>query len=68
MIDYLSLALGHGLLAIALLRLVMRKDLDEDPRIAEYAAKAEAIRAKELTKNRSGDRTARRHVRKPLHR
>jgi len=37
MIDYISLALGHGLLAIALLRLVMRVDLDIDPRIQSYA-------------------------------
>lgn len=34
MIDYFALALGHGLLAIALLRLVMRRSLDEDPLIA----------------------------------
>ena len=31
MIDYFALALGHGLLAIAFLRLVMRSDLDDDP-------------------------------------
>ncbi len=34
MIDYFALALGHGLLAIALLRLVWRDDLDVDPAIA----------------------------------
>ena len=28
MIDYFALALGHGLMAIALLRLVLREDLD----------------------------------------
>jgi hypothetical protein len=33
MIDYFALALGHGLLAIALLRLVMREGLDDDPLI-----------------------------------
>ncbi len=44
MIDYISLALGHGLLAIALLRLVMRNDLDVDPRIQEIADKADAER------------------------
>ncbi len=33
MIDYFALALGHGLLAIALLRLVMRDGLDADPLI-----------------------------------
>lgn len=35
MIDYFALALGHGLLAVALLRLVMNDDLDFDPTIAE---------------------------------
>ena len=35
MIDYFALALGHGLLAIALLRLVLRDDLDSDPLIGE---------------------------------
>jgi hypothetical protein len=34
MIDYFALALGHGLLAIALLRLVLREGLDSDPLIA----------------------------------
>ncbi len=33
MIDYFALALGHGLLAIALLRLMLREGLDEDPLI-----------------------------------
>ena len=31
MVDYLTLGLSHGLLALALLRLVMREDLDSDP-------------------------------------
>lgn len=44
MIDYLSLAIGHGLLALALLRLVMRADLDEDPTLKALADKAEAER------------------------
>ena len=35
MIDYFALALGHGLLAIALLRLVWRDDLDVDPLLHE---------------------------------
>lgn len=35
MIDYFALALGHGLLAIALLRLVWRDDLDVDPLLDE---------------------------------
>jgi hypothetical protein len=33
MIDYFALALGHSLLAVALLRLVMRDGLDSDPLI-----------------------------------
>lgn len=31
MIDYFALALGHGLLAVALFRLVRRDELDVDP-------------------------------------
>ncbi len=31
MIDYIALSIGHGVLAIALLRLVMRDGLDVDP-------------------------------------
>lgn len=43
MIDYFSLALGHGLLAIALLRLVMRDELDVDPHIQSFV---DALRAR----------------------
>ena len=39
MIDYISLTLGHALLAIALLRLVMREDLDVDPELERHAQK-----------------------------
>jgi hypothetical protein len=38
MIDYFALALGHGLMVIALLRLVMRDALDFDPLIASITA------------------------------
>ena len=31
MIDYLSLAIGHGLLALMALLLLVRDDLDDDP-------------------------------------
>ncbi len=31
MVNYFSLAITHGLIALALLRLVMRADLDRDP-------------------------------------
>ncbi len=44
MIDYFALALGHGLLALALLRLVLREDLDADPVITALKDKAEAER------------------------
>jgi hypothetical protein len=38
MIDYFALALGHGLMAIALLRLVLREDCDADPLIETLKA------------------------------
>ena len=44
MIDYISLALGHALLAIALLRLVMREELDVDPDLEAHAEKLRAER------------------------
>lgn len=42
MIDYLSLAIGHGLLALAFLRLVMRDDLDSDPEIKALEERIES--------------------------
>ncbi len=44
MIDYFALALGHGLLAIALLRLVMKPGLDEDPLIGSIKDETQANR------------------------
>lgn len=44
MIDTLALALGHGLMAIAMLRLVSRAGLDEDPLLGELAAEANSKR------------------------
>ena len=44
MIDTLALALGHGLMAIAMLRLVSRATLDEDPLLGELAAEASSKR------------------------
>jgi hypothetical protein len=44
MIDYFALALGHGLLALALLRLALREDVDSDPLITSLAAEAAARR------------------------
>jgi len=46
MIDYFALALGHGLLVLAFLRLVMRDSLDVDPAISELSEAAEAKRPK----------------------
>lgn len=44
MIDTLALALGHGLMAIAMLRLVTRTGLDEDPLLGELVAEANSKR------------------------
>jgi hypothetical protein len=44
MIDYFALALGHGLLALALLRVAMRGDVDADPLLASLAEDAAARR------------------------
>jgi hypothetical protein len=57
MIDYFALALGHGLMAIALLRLVLKKGLDEDPLIGQLSEKASARRK---AASASGRRAARR--------
>lgn len=44
MIDYFALALGHGLLALALLRLALRGDVDADPLMASLTKEAAARR------------------------
>ncbi len=54
MIDYFALALGHGLLALALLRLAMRGDVDADPLIARLA-EAAAERRKRPARGARGD-------------
>ena len=59
MIDYISLALGHGLLAVALLRLVMRDDLDVDPEIKAITDKADAERKAASLAGRAARRQAR---------
>ena len=38
MIDTFALALGHGLLAVALMRLVLREGLDVDPLLGEITS------------------------------
>lgn len=60
MIDYLSLAVGHALLAIALLRLVMREELDVDPKLQEYA---DRLKAERDAASASGRQARRRAVR-----
>ncbi|WP_379921779.1 hypothetical protein [Erythrobacter sp. R86502] len=56
MIDYFALALGHGLLAIALLRLVLRKGLDVDPLIAALKTETEGNRKATSTSGRNAAR------------
>ena len=60
MIDYLALAIGHGLLAIAFFRLVMRADLDEGPAVAALQAEADAAREAETVAGRNASRRSRR--------
>jgi hypothetical protein len=59
MIDTFALALGHGLLAVALLRLVMRAGLDEDPLIASIEAETQSNRQAASTSGRNAARRAR---------
>ena len=59
MIDYIALFIGHGLLGIAVLRLVMRDGLDVDPLLDSFRQKD-----RERRKERSNaGRTARRRAR-----
>jgi len=44
MIDHIALAIGHGLLAIALLRLFVREDLNVDPLLDGFKAASLARR------------------------
>lgn len=44
MIDHFSLVLGHGLLALVMLRLVMRDNVDIDPALKLLKDKAQALR------------------------
>ena len=59
MIDYFALALGHGLMAIALLRLVLRDNLDGDPLLARLKADTAANRSATSSAGRSAARRAR---------
>jgi hypothetical protein len=59
MIDYFALALGHGLMAIALLRLVLRDDLDGDPLLTRLKADTAANRMASSAAGRNAARRAR---------
>ncbi|GAB4480357.1 hypothetical protein [Erythrobacter tepidarius] len=59
MIDYFALALGHGLMAIALLRLVLRADLDADPLIGQLKKDIADNRMAASTSGRNAARRAR---------
>lgn len=58
MIDYIALALGHGLMAIALLRLVLREDLDRDPLLEQCKQDTAANRKATSTAGRNAARRA----------
>jgi hypothetical protein len=57
MIDTFALALGHGLMAVAMLRLLLRPGLDEDPLLDEIAAE---MNSKRQATSASGRAAARR--------
>ncbi|PKP95170.1 MAG: hypothetical protein CVT75_03190 [Alphaproteobacteria bacterium HGW-Alphaproteobacteria-14] len=59
MIDYFALALGHGLIAIALLRLVLRDGLDADPLIEQMTSDTKANRKAKSVTARNAARRAR---------
>lgn len=58
MIDYFALALGHGLLALALLRVAMRGDVDADPLMASLIKDAAAARRKAAPRRGRGEATS----------
>ena len=58
MIDYFAYALGHGLLAIALLRLMLRDGLDADPLIGKLKAETEGNRKANRASGRNAARRA----------
>lgn len=58
MIDYFALALGHALMAIALLRLVLRDDLDADPLLEGMKSEQERNRLAAIEARRSAARRA----------
>ncbi|WP_296719523.1 hypothetical protein [Erythrobacter sp.] len=58
MIDYFALALGHGLMAMAVLRLVLRPDMDVDPLLDRLNADMAANRKAASAAGRSAARSA----------
>jgi hypothetical protein len=58
MIDTLALALGHGLMAVAMLRLVLRAGLDEDPLLGELAEETSSNRKASSASGRNAARRA----------
>ncbi|WFL78483.1 hypothetical protein P7228_05300 [Altererythrobacter arenosus] len=58
MIDYFALALGHGLLIVALLRLMARDELDEEV-LAPEPTTAPVAEPDEPRRYRSGNRVRR---------
>ena len=58
MIDHVALAIGHALLAVAMLRLVLRAGLDDDPLIGEIEAEAADRRKRTSSAGRSAARRA----------
>lgn len=59
MIDYFALALGHGLLVLAFVRLVTRDSLDVDPAIRELRQAAKAKRPNPAQRRASRSAAAR---------
>ena len=58
MIDHVALAIGHALLAVAMLRLVLRAGLDDDPLIGEIESEAADRRKRTSSAGRSAARRA----------
>jgi hypothetical protein len=58
MIDYFALALGHGLLAFALVHLFFRAEVDHDPLINSIKEKVRAHRMTASTAGRNAQRRA----------
>lgn len=58
MIDYIALSIGHGLIAVALLRLFMRKDVDFDPLIEGMRDEMRQNRMAASTAGRNAKRRA----------